>query len=54
MKPNNRVYSGSPPGYSDRSPLHRCKCQRLNTNEDYRRNEGKCPGCGELMKLEDE
>jgi PHP family Zn ribbon phosphoesterase len=39
---------------NDRSPLTRCKCQRLNTLEDYRRNDGKCPKCGELMKLEDE
>jgi len=54
MKPRNRIYIGPTPDHGDRSPLTRCRCQRLNTLEDYRRNDGKCPKCGELMKLEDE
>lgn len=37
----------------DRSPLIRCKCQRLNTLEDYRRNDGKCPLCGEPLREDD-
>lgn len=54
MKPGNRFYGYSPPDPGDRSPLHRCKCQRLNTLEDYRSNGGKCPKCGEPMTQEDD
>ena len=53
MKPTNRFYAGSPPDPGDLSPLIRCKCQRLNTLEDYRSNDGECPGCGERYKPAD-
>lgn len=33
MKPRNRFYIGAPPDPGDRSPLTRCKFQRLNTLE---------------------
>lgn len=54
MKPTNRLYGYSPPDPPDLSPLIRCKCQRLNTLQDYRSNGGNCPGCGAEYELEDD
>jgi uncharacterized paraquat-inducible protein A len=47
MKPTNSIYLGDhrldPP---DEEDLHQChNCQRLNTSQDYRRNDGDCPKC---------
>lgn len=54
MKPRNAIYLGSPPDPGDQSPLTRChKCQRLNTLDDYKRNDGECPKCDEPMKPEE-